>query len=226
MLGVKHAARFANGAKPFNHPINNRFRGPGSALAAFMVYAPVLLALTTAPSMAGEEPNVKVASAWWPELTNVATPVAWRDHPHRFSVVYDGTLLALPHPQTMAEHDYAHGTQLEGTQLSFYPSADGVVPPQPAEEYGLTLPNGKRIGDQGWVADRAAPVLWTRWRADVGAPNDVVLRQLVFAHLYGGGETFTGQEPMFAWIRLEVAEVTAAAAAPASNCPQMSVVPE
>src|SRR5687767_972269 len=106
----------------------------------------------------GAEPNVEIASQWWSELTNVMTPVAWRDHPHRFGVVFDGTLLALPQPETMAEHDYANGPHLEGTQLSFYPSAGGIVPPQPDGKYGLTLPDGKRVGDQGWLAESAAPV--------------------------------------------------------------------
>ena len=59
--------------------------------------------------LVAEEPNVVVATKWWPELTNVVTPVAWRDHPHRFIIMYDGTLIALPFPQKLMEKFKAAG---------------------------------------------------------------------------------------------------------------------
>ncbi|HWP39789.1 MAG TPA: hypothetical protein VNL70_02600 [Tepidisphaeraceae bacterium] len=154
---------------------------------------------------AADEPNVAVASTWWGELPNVVTPIAWRDHPHRFCVVYDGTIIGLPQPHKLLRHPWNKGQPLEGVQLVFLPSPDGALPRQRNQPYQLTLPNGKRVGDQGWE-QRAAPVLWTRWRNDVGAPTGNTLRQSAFAHMSGGGEAQTGRESMFAWIRLDVAD--------------------
>lgn len=161
---------------------------------------------------AADEPNVNTASQWWTELTNVVTPIAWRDHPHRFCIIYDGTLIALPQSQKLLRHKWDVSQPLEGVQLTFRPSADGVPPPPPKQQTPLSLPNGKRTGDQGW-AEHATPVLWTRWRPDNGVPEGVTIRQLAFAHMSGGGEAATGTEPMFAWIRVEVAECASSASA-------------
>ena len=168
----------------------------------------VLVALLTLAPLAhaADEPNVKTATEWWPQLTNVVTPVAWRDHPHRFIVLFDGTILALPQPQKLLRHPWDRGEPLEGVQITLRPTADGDVPTTaPAEQHPLALPNGKRVGDQGWT-DRATPVLWTRWGEDNGTPAGIAIRQSVFASMKGGGEARSGEEAMFLWIRLEVIE--------------------
>ena len=53
---------------------------------------------------------------------------------------------------------------------------------------------------QGWN-DCAAPVLWTERCHD-----GIVYRQEVFAHIPGGQVARRGDEPLFAWIRLSVAD--------------------
>jgi hypothetical protein len=155
--------------------------------------------LTAGMVRAAEEPTAQIASTWWPDLTNVVTPVAWRDHPHRFNVIYNGTILAIPNPQQVLRFDWSAGKPLEGLQLDFETSADGSVPPPATQPYWLALRGGKRVGDQGWDRDHGAPLLWTRWKSENGAE----LRQRVFAHMQSGGEPQSGDEPMFAWIRIE-----------------------
>src|SRR5688500_14569003 len=170
----------------------------------------IFLVIAAACSLAcADEPNVKIASEWWPELTNVVTPLAWRDHPHRFIVVFDGTLLALPQPQKLLRHKWDGGVPLEGVQLTFRPSADGVPPPAMTEQHPLTTPDGKRVGTQSWDANHAAPVLRTDWRPTDEKMSGLLLRQRVFAHRSGGGEATSGEEPMYAWVRLEVSDVAA-----------------
>ncbi len=55
-------------------------------------------------------------------------------------------------------------------------------------------------GVQCW-ADHPAPVLQTDWAFSEGG---LVVRQSVFAHALNGAEVVTGEEPLFAWIRLSV----------------------
>ncbi len=172
---------------------------------AFIMAATILA--TAAPA---SEPNVQIASEWWPQMRHVITPVGWRDHLHRFNIIYDGTIIARP-PGKPTRFEGEKDPQLEGVQLTLLPSADGVPPPARSEPYQLSLPGGKHVGDQGWTED-AAPVLWTRWKPTDGASKGVELRQLVFAHMAGGAESQTGTEPMFAWVRLEVADAPANAA--------------
>ncbi len=148
--------------------------------------------LETAPraAEAGQgEANVEVASAWWPEMENTWVPIGWKDHPLRFNVLYNGTLIAQP---------VGYPARGQGVQLTFLPSRDGEVPASPStERYQLRSRDGG-VGDQGW-SDDAAPLVWTRLQQD-----GVVLGQQVFAHSSGGGPVQTGAEPLFAWIRLSV----------------------
>jgi hypothetical protein len=176
----------------------------------------LVLAILVLPGvLAADEPSVDVASTWWPQLTNVVTPIGWRDHPHRFCIIYDGTLIGMPQSQKLLRHRWDAGEALEGVQLNLMPSSDAALPPQRDQQYGLSLPNGKRVGDQGWAPDHSAPVLWTRWHGGEagGPPSGVTLRQVALAHMSGGGEARSGEERMFAWIRLEVADRDASATA-------------
>ncbi len=145
----------------------------------------------TAPA---PEPDAHIASGWWPEFENVWTPIGWKDHPLRFNVIYNGTLVAAP---------VRYPSRGQGVQLTFLPSRDGVPPrPTTTQPYQLRARDGG-VGDQGWN-DGAAPVLGTRWRQD-----KITLHQEVFAHIPGGGAVKTSTEPLFAWVRLSVAEVSA-----------------
>ena len=136
-----------------------------------------------------QKPAARLASAWWPEMENTWVPIGWKDHPLRFNVLDDGTLIAQP---------VRYPARGQGVQLTFLPSRDGEPPASIGNEpYPLRSRDGG-VGDQGW-SDNAAPVLWTRWQQD-----GVSLRQEVFAHVPGGGPVKTGAEPLFAWIRLAV----------------------
>jgi hypothetical protein len=153
--------------------------------------AVTLSAMTAFPARiaAPEEPNVEVASTWWPEMENTWVPIGWKDHPLRFNVLYDGTVIAQP---------VRYPARGQGVQLTFLPSRDGEPPVNiGTRPYQLRSRDGG-VGDQAWTDD-ATPVLRTRWRQD-----GIIFRQDVFAHLKGGRQVKTGVEPLFAWIRLSV----------------------
>lgn len=44
------------------------------------------------------EIDFKTASSWWPEISNKWTPVAWRDHRFRFTVLWNGSVMVIPWP--------------------------------------------------------------------------------------------------------------------------------
>jgi hypothetical protein len=131
--------------------------------------------------------NAEAVASLWPEMENTWVPIGWKDHPLRFNVLYNGTMIAQP---------VRYPARGQGVQLTFLPSSDGSPPAiGGAEPYQLKSRDGG-VGDQGW-ADNPAPVLWTHLSRD-----GVVLRQDVFAHVTRGGPVRTGTEPLFAWIRL------------------------
>lgn len=138
------------------------------------------------------ESNAEIASGWWPEFENVWVPIGWKDHPLRFNVIYNGTLMANP---------VRYPAMGQGVQLTFVLSPDGEPPrPTTTQPFQLRSRDGG-VGDQGWTDD-AAPVLWTRWRQD-----KITIRQEVFAHISGGGTVKTSTEPLYAWVRLSIDEV-------------------
>jgi hypothetical protein len=151
---------------------------------------------------AAEEPNVELARKWWPELTNVVTPVGWRDHFHRFNIAYEGTVIARPPTKPPQEGEYS--TPQAGVQLAFWPVPDATSPVPTTQEL-LAINGGRKVGDQGW-AEGPTPTLWTRWLPqEPGSPlAGLELRSFAFAHKSGGGESVTGLEPMYCWIRLQV----------------------
>src|SRR5262245_34770002 len=105
----------------------------------------------SAAQTAPPEPNIEIASRWWPEMENVWTPIGWKDHPLRFNVLYNGTLIAEP---------VRRPSLGQGVQLTFIPSTDGVLPKSrpTTQPYALAKEDGG-VGEQGWN-DGAAPVLW------------------------------------------------------------------
>ena len=95
-----------------------------------------------APPTSPSEPNVEVASAWWPEMENTWVPIGWKDHPLRFNVLYNGTLIAQP---------VRYPARGQGVQLTFVASRDGKPPASTSSEpYQLRSRDGG-VGDQGWT---------------------------------------------------------------------------
>jgi hypothetical protein len=157
------------------------------------------------------EPNAATASAWWPPLRNVWTPIGLKSHPFRFNVLYNGTIIANPHPLgEILGHPiktYLARYAGLGVQLTFIPSLDGTCPPAPNHPYQLSSMLDGGVGLQGWE-DRPAPVLWTRWPLTHKYGNTgVALRESVFAHTPKGATVRTGREPLYAWIHLSVEHV-------------------
>lgn len=148
--------------------------------------------LGTETDATAAEPNIEIASQWWPEIENVWTPLGWKDHPLRFNVLYNGILIGEPVRQR------AWG---QGVQLDFIPSANGALPLAftGAKPYLLSQQDGG-VGEQGWN-DTATPVLWTEWRT-----NGLRLCAEMFGHVPGAEPVRTGKEPLFAWVRLKILE--------------------
>jgi hypothetical protein len=142
------------------------------------------------------EPNMEMASQWWPEMENVWTPIGWKDHPLRFNILYNGTLVAEP------SRYRSWGT---GVQLTIVPSAEGLLPQSLTNmaPFALAKTDGG-VGQQGWN-DTETPVLWTEWQQD-----GLTVRSQVFGHVAGGGPVRTGEEPLFAWIRLSIEKIETA----------------
>ena len=148
-----------------------------------------------------EEPNMDLASLWWPAPRNVWTPIGWKDHLFRFISVYNGSLLCTP-AGWLTKSDTGPFRKHENLQLNFTPGPKGDVPPIPQQYTKLYKTDGG-IGTQGYCEDNETPVLWTEWGSDAG----IVFRQSVFAHVQEAAEIKTGTEALYAWIRLSVAFV-------------------
>lgn len=200
--------------------VNPALRAAGRLLRAAAPWVNMAVAGSLAVFGAGEpwpfasvppEPNAAIASTWWPPLRNVWTPVGLKSHPFRFNVLYNGTIVANPHPlREISGHPiktYLAPYRELGVQLTFIPSMDGACPLRPDHPYQLSSTMDGGVGLQGWE-DHPAPVLWTRWPLTYRYGNiGVVLRESVFAHTPGGADVRTGREPLYAWIRLAVEHV-------------------
>ena len=146
------------------------------------------------------EPNAEIAHYWWPPHRNVWTPVGWKDHLFRFNVLYNGTVIAQPHP---AGRETTANWADQGVQLTVFPSEDDKIPEPPGREpYQLSSAPDRGLGNQGWTGN-PSPVLWTEWNLNAG----LVLRKEIFAHIPGAGDVKSGVEPLYAWIRLSVCHV-------------------
>jgi hypothetical protein len=160
------------------------------ALAVLLSVAAVEAAALSENALRLGEPNFEVACGWWADLWNIWTPVGWKDHLHRFNVLWNGTILANP--------DMNRRSTGQGLQLALTPDYE-----QWSQDFKM---DKLRMDDhsvhQGWYDDEA-PVLWSEW-----AKNGLRIRSEVFAHVPGGGEVRTGKEPLFLWLRLVVHEVS------------------
>lgn len=161
------------------------------------------------------EPNVEVASTWWPEMENVWTPVGWKDHLFRFNVLFTGDIVAEPDPCLWFCKKQTSPYVGQGVQLTFIPAVNDTIPPAPGwsyapiehkDNYRLTDASGNRFGTQGW-RDHATPVLWTEWRQPNPSLSGLVLKKEFFGHISGGKDVETGVEPLFGWIRLSVSKI-------------------
>jgi hypothetical protein len=135
------------------------------------------------------EPNIDIASQWWPDLDTYWTALGWKDHPFRFNVLYDGTLLVDP------QRHFDQMAGRTGAQFTFIPVL------KVGDQLGLLPGRDDHMVRQGWN-DSNTPVLWSEW-----SQGGLLLRQEVFAHLPGGQLVETGREPLFAWIRLSIHDV-------------------
>jgi hypothetical protein len=160
----------------------------------------------------GAEASFEAAKHWWPPLRNVWTPVGVKNHPFRFTLLYNGTVIADTHPlRAMAAgpiKEYLNPYIGQGVQLTLTPSLDGSVPPRVDHAYQLSSRPDGGVGMQGWDDSHTAPVLWTRWPIMHHTGNTgVVVREAVFAHTPGGLPVRTGKELLYLWMRLSVEHV-------------------
>ncbi len=146
------------------------------------------------------EPNAESALGWWIPQRGVWTPLGWKDHLLRFTVPYNGTLLCAPLGVLPKPHTLKYKGQ--DFQLTFHPSANGKIPPMPTQRTRLYRVDGG-LGDQGWLEDQEAPVLYNRYPLEEG----LVLKTEMFAHVEGGDDVTTAMEPLYAWVRLSVDHV-------------------
>lgn len=186
--------------------------GGGAALGVSGFLAPT----TAAPAYATPgrpegaamtEPDAEAARHWWPPQRQVWTPVGWKGHLFRFDVFYNGAILS--HPAVALAPSSAPTLK---PYLKPYVGKDFQVTPVMPQGSGFpalsTTPYYLHRGDfgvglQGWRTDTETPVLWTEHRRQAG----LVLRQETFAHLKGGGEVDTADEPIYSWTRFTVDHV-------------------
>jgi len=143
------------------------------------------------------EPTYEAACRWWRDISDIWTPVGWKDHFFRFNVLWNGSLLADP---ATTRTKRSHAWKGQGVHLAFAPA----YREHHMGTYLGYLDHDDGTVNQGWN-DGPAPVLWSEWAAD-----GVLLRQEVFAHIPGGGEVKSGIEPLFAWVRLSIHDLSPA----------------
>ena len=165
------------------------------------------------------EPNFETAKNWFPPLRNVWTPIGVKNHPFRFTMLYNGTIVADTHPlRSMPAgpiKEYLNPYIGQGVQLTLTPSFDGSIPARPDRSFQLSSRPDGGVGMQGWDDSHATPVLWTRWpMSTMYGSTGVVVREEVFAHTPGANEGKTGKEPLYLWVRLSVEHVDPFEASP------------
>lgn len=139
--------------------------------------------------LVGAEPDMSAALAWWSELPGKWTPIGWKDHLFRFNVLFNGMLSAVPDLNSRSK-----AWAGQGMHLGVFPTESPDFPRWVSE------PHDNNSVLQSW-SDCEAPVLRSEWARD-----GLVLRQEVFAHVIGGCPVRTGTEPLFAWMRLSIAD--------------------
>jgi hypothetical protein len=161
---------------------------------------------------AAEEANFETAKNWFPSVRNVWTPVGVKNHPFRFTLLYNGTIIADTHPlRSMPAgpiKEYLNPYIGQGVQLTLSPTFDGSIPAEIKHSYQLSSRPDGGVGMQSWDDEHATPVLRTRWpMTHLYASSGVVVRQEVFAHTPDAKPVETGKEPLYLWVRLSVEHV-------------------
>lgn len=155
-----------------------------------------------------DEPTWESARGWWPEMPATYVPVGWAHHPLRFCVFFDGSIYYEGNAGKALRRPYATRWSQEGIQIYLMPTVTGESPfPMRRGSYLITDTQANRTGCQGWSREHATPVLWTRWKQPIPEMNGITLKQEIFAQTPDSRPTTTGQEPLFAWVRLSVDEV-------------------
>jgi hypothetical protein len=113
-------------------------------------------------------------------------------------VLFDGTLMNFPVRQNRA------GTNEPSAQFTFFPCNNADLKVTYGHLSGLAPSRDSGFVQQGWT-DNVAPVLWSSWIGYNGTNTLAIMRSEVFAHVPGGQAIETGTEPLFAWVRLSVA---------------------
>jgi hypothetical protein len=170
------------------------------AVACAVLLAAASLTTAAAATTSPPEPNVETALKWWTPQRDVWTPIGWKDHLFRFTVLYNGSILCAP--AGLMDKPHIKKYVGKGFQLNFNPSEDGSIPPLPPVPTRLYRIDGG-LGMQSWRDGQETPVL----RTDYPCSEGVVLREEVFAHVPGGKPIKTGVEPLYAWVRLSVVHV-------------------
>ena len=136
------------------------------------------------------EPDYQLACTWWSDLPDIWTPIGWKDHLFRFSILWNGTIMAWPDLNRRTE-----AWKGQGVQIACIPTLKEKLDWPGIPTYVRCDDNSVR---QGWN-EGPTPVLWSEWSLE-----GLLLRQEVFAHVPGGNAIATGVEPLFAWVRLSV----------------------
>lgn len=154
-----------------------------------------------ANSLSSVEPSVELAKLWWEDQRNVWTPLSWPDHFHKFTVMYNGALIADP-ACGFSPRPHARPWIGENFLLMFRASADGLPAPLPTVRTTMWKIDGGH-GIQGWNEAHETPVLWTEYRCQEG----IVFRVETFSHITSNADVQTALEPEYAWIRISVVHV-------------------
>ncbi|WP_344158903.1 hypothetical protein [Kribbella yunnanensis] len=192
---------------------------PSGTAAASVGSAAVAPAVS---GLAGVEPDIELAKLWWPNPRNVWTPIGWKDHLFRFNVTYNGSVIGAPSPLARKIKEFEKESnpnddkhyEKDRLQLDMTPWGGPAFsrgkPEDPTPRMPDLYPGHFYVyredqglygrGRQSW-ADHPTPVLQTEWTFSEAG---LVLRQSVFAHAMNGADVVTGEESLFAWIRLEV----------------------
>src|SRR5688500_17761425 len=110
--------------------------------ATILVVLAIFVATLTSSSESAlaDEPNVETELRWLTPQQNVWTPIGWKEHLHRFQVVYNGYLLVNPASKLLKPHTKRFADRQ--FQLNAYTSPDGKLPPMPTGDQKLKLIDG------------------------------------------------------------------------------------